>query len=285
MIPAPVTADSLPNGSHAGLSFRWVELESPDYLTYISRLRRIGCPETTVRDLITADLHAAYDAKRVAVLAGEPRKFWQHGFGSMEIPEVKAVNTAEAEVLARLLGAPDASVMAAASPGASPDTFKLGPGLSLKGSAIQSWWEDYTAQRQAILAGTEDRELTDQEQASLATLEQAKETNLNGRLTPKEREEFEMRNSPSAEIRRDSAGKSVGFVVTEREFRKLAGLRQDYDRYVEELEKAGGGNLEEAWQVLQGQVTGVLGSERAALLHNAEDPRFQQVWRQALAEN
>src|SRR6266436_7828684 len=36
--------------------FRWTQLESEDYRTYIARLRSIGCPEQTIRDLIIADI-------------------------------------------------------------------------------------------------------------------------------------------------------------------------------------------------------------------------------------
>ena len=37
-------------------SLRWAQLESEDYQTYIARLRGIGCPEQTIRDIIIADL-------------------------------------------------------------------------------------------------------------------------------------------------------------------------------------------------------------------------------------
>ena len=35
---------------------QWAQLESEDYKTYIARLRSIGCPEQTLRDIIIADL-------------------------------------------------------------------------------------------------------------------------------------------------------------------------------------------------------------------------------------
>src|SRR5438552_19039369 len=36
--------------------FRWSEIESADYATYITNLRRIGCPVKTIRDIILADV-------------------------------------------------------------------------------------------------------------------------------------------------------------------------------------------------------------------------------------
>jgi len=40
-------------------SFHWSQLESTDYATYIANLRAAGCPEQTIRDIISADLLAA----------------------------------------------------------------------------------------------------------------------------------------------------------------------------------------------------------------------------------
>ena len=48
--PAPgasLTAEAKP--------FHWSQIESPDYLTYVSNLRGIGCPEQAIRVLVTAD--------------------------------------------------------------------------------------------------------------------------------------------------------------------------------------------------------------------------------------
>ena len=36
--------------------FRWSQLESEDYRAYIGRLRSIGCPEQTIRDIVIADI-------------------------------------------------------------------------------------------------------------------------------------------------------------------------------------------------------------------------------------
>ncbi len=47
--------------------FDWSQIESADYRVYVANLRRIGCPEQTVRDIITADVHALY-APQIEVL-------------------------------------------------------------------------------------------------------------------------------------------------------------------------------------------------------------------------
>ena len=47
--------------------FRWRQLESEDYRTYIERLRSIGCPEQTIRDLVIADLDKLMAARLEAI--------------------------------------------------------------------------------------------------------------------------------------------------------------------------------------------------------------------------
>jgi len=41
-------------------AFQWRQLESTNYRTYVANLRGIGCPEQTVRDIISADVHCLY---------------------------------------------------------------------------------------------------------------------------------------------------------------------------------------------------------------------------------
>jgi hypothetical protein len=42
----------------------WAQLESSDYPNYIKNLRAIGCPEQTIRDIITADVGNLYKHRR-----------------------------------------------------------------------------------------------------------------------------------------------------------------------------------------------------------------------------
>ena len=60
--PALVTNVSLPPilGKTEPPPFRWGQLESPDYRTYVKNLREIGCPEATLRAIVTADVDAVF---------------------------------------------------------------------------------------------------------------------------------------------------------------------------------------------------------------------------------
>jgi hypothetical protein len=44
--------------------FHWSQLESSDYRIYIAKLRAIGCPPQTLRDIISADVDTLYTKKR-----------------------------------------------------------------------------------------------------------------------------------------------------------------------------------------------------------------------------
>lgn len=57
--------------------FRWSQLESEDYRAYIANLRGIGCPETTVRDLVVADVNNLFAARVKALVDGVTGRFWE----------------------------------------------------------------------------------------------------------------------------------------------------------------------------------------------------------------
>src|SRR6267143_1193334 len=58
--------------------FHWGQLESEDYRTYIARLRSIGCPEQTIRDIIIADLDKLF-APKISLASGHRKnlKYWE----------------------------------------------------------------------------------------------------------------------------------------------------------------------------------------------------------------
>ena len=70
--------------------FRWSQLESTNYRTYMANLRAIGCPEQTIRDIVTADVHALYAMRRNRLPPGA---------------DVHDLGFEEASLLASLLGA------------------------------------------------------------------------------------------------------------------------------------------------------------------------------------
>ena len=92
-------------------AFRWTQLESSDYRTYIANLRGIGCPEPTIRDIITADVDEAFFAARRDQLKREKTA------PALEA-DLQKLQQQEAALVASLLGEQPASsqIIAAESP-------------------------------------------------------------------------------------------------------------------------------------------------------------------------
>ncbi len=93
-------------------TFHWSEMESADYAEYVSNLRRIGCPQDTIRDILAADLNAVFDARARALADGPSRQFWEllldsekfEAIVSEKHRELTGLRTERDELLKSLLG-------------------------------------------------------------------------------------------------------------------------------------------------------------------------------------
>ena len=83
-------------------AFDWSQLESVDYRTYIANLRGIGCPEQTIRDIITADVAELY-ARRRTPLEDALRMGTQSERSTWEL-QLRTLQREEPAVLVALLG-------------------------------------------------------------------------------------------------------------------------------------------------------------------------------------
>ncbi len=91
------------------LRFRWEQLESADYRAFVANLRKVGCPEQTVRDIIVADVHNLYAPKCLELQAklsaqGESQRARQPDFGQALEADSQKLHDEEADVVATLLG-------------------------------------------------------------------------------------------------------------------------------------------------------------------------------------
>ena len=57
--------------------FRWAQLESEDFRTYVANLRAVRCPEWIIRDLVFHDLERLYQTREAA--QPSPDMFWKPG--------------------------------------------------------------------------------------------------------------------------------------------------------------------------------------------------------------
>jgi len=123
--PMPVTViKAIPQASNVAASqpiiqtveetkpFEWSQLESSDYRTYIKNLRAIGCPEPTLRAIVTADVDKLYSKRSQELeqkLDALENDSWSTQISSFDAQqtlkaELQKLPTEELDEIADLLG-------------------------------------------------------------------------------------------------------------------------------------------------------------------------------------
>lgn len=104
--------------------FRWSQLEAADYRVFIKNLRHIGCPEATVRAIVSADVHAAHHQRiqtlehELSDLADSPMSTQLAAFSSEQAlkDELQKLPGEETAEIADLLGTKPAPIAAVPEP-------------------------------------------------------------------------------------------------------------------------------------------------------------------------
>lgn len=141
--------------------FHWDQLRSDDLKRYRDNLRAIGCPETTVRDIIVAEINERFRARRAEIMAQLQPRFWDFALlGEAAIREqwgqpLAAISAERQGMIADVLGT------APALPGSStPDIADkpAGNGGLEPESEEASWLRSRESLWAAGLAGFEPTE-------------------------------------------------------------------------------------------------------------------------------
>ena len=77
LTPVPSTNAVKTNVIVRRLHFSWEDVESDDYAKYIGNLREIGCPESTIRDIIAADINQLYAKRQAAEIVTPDQQWWR----------------------------------------------------------------------------------------------------------------------------------------------------------------------------------------------------------------
>ena len=114
-------------------AFRWQQLEAPDFPTFVKNLRAIGCPEATIRDIISGELREIQQTKQQQV-AQSPQSRTAGGAAStprLMQAEFEQLQKEQERQLAVLLGPAAAgtagAVAASQTPAAGTSTGTSGP--------------------------------------------------------------------------------------------------------------------------------------------------------------
>ncbi|HLP75997.1 MAG TPA: LysM peptidoglycan-binding domain-containing protein [Candidatus Paceibacterota bacterium] len=223
--------------------FSWSEVESTDYPTYIANLRRIECPEQTIRDIIIADVNTLYSRRLATELVTAEQQWWRSEPDSniVRIASQKArtIDTERRALLANLLG-PNWE---------SGDLISLPrptkPGVMLDGPVLGVLPQDVKKAVEAISVRSQERlqeYLSKKGQidpvvaaAELAKLRQETRDQLASVLTPSQLEEYLLRYSQNANNLRAEMGTLKNFNATPDEFRSIFRATDSYDQQLLKL--------------------------------------------------
>ena len=209
-------------------AFQWSQLESTDYKIYIGNLRRIGCPEDIIRDLIRAEINRLYEPKYAALRPRREKDFWSlrgskvFASGRDEMRQMARLREEQRELLLELLGPDPASKSgSAAESEVLGQTYQFLP--KEKQSQVGEVLKSFSHQEEEISSRNHGL-LTSADRANLAVLESERNQQLAAILSPEELELYELHNSTLAEKLR---GDLMAFKPEEKEFRELYRIMKD----------------------------------------------------------
>ena len=215
------------------LHFSWEDVESDDYAKYIDNLREIGCPESTIRDIIVADVNQLYAKRQAAEIVTPDQQWWRSDPDpSVEKAANEALETLDKErreLLARLLG-PGWNTSQEQILGKVPLTGPVLGNLPKETKQAVRDLSDRANKRLQTLLESEGEDGTPVDPAALARLRKETREELARILTPAQLEEYLLRYSQNAAKLRSELR---GLNLTPDEFRKIFRARDPLDQQLQ----------------------------------------------------
>lgn len=267
--------------------FRWAQLESEDYKTYIARLRSVGCPEETIRDIIIADLDKLM-ASEIATAIGRRKdlRYWhpeeEEMLNDVDPSEAhrqqRQVEQRKQEIIRELVGADLAR-----------ERMKQSGQEDYYERRLKFLPEERRTQVRELLAkyddlesrvrpgGTEDlRPLSVAQRAHLRILQQQREDELAKILSPDEKKQFDLWLSPTANDIRHGL---YGMNASEQEFQAIYQARKAFEekwghREPDLMDAATREKMDADRGDMEGQIEQSLGAERYADYQRRQDDDF-----------
>ena len=286
--PAPAAAPAEPRmvrvESVTTNEFSWSNVESPDYRDYIAKLRSIGCPEETIRDIIIADVNKLY-AGRIAGLypAAKDFKFWAVDDQKKRNEErdrsqkQRELEKEKRALIKELLGVDYETEMARWSGRPEDTDWRYGFLSADRQAQLKTLNDHYRDLERAAWGdnGGNDPEA----RAKVMALRAEKEAKLAQLLGPQDYQEYQLRNSWTARNMRDSL---ASFQPSEDEFRKIFDLRKTFDDQFGFARDGGDDKAREqrqlAQQQIDEQIRATLGDARYKQYQLAQDERYRDLY-------
>ncbi len=268
-------------------NFTWDEIESSDFKTYIVNLRRIGCPEPTIRDIIVTEVNALFERRRALEIVTPEQQWWRAdpdpAVAKAAGEQLGALEKERRALLTELLGPNwDTSRI---SQLADFNLYLDGPVLGKlppeTKEAIRQIEANGAQRRHAYL--NSQREDKSPEARELARLRQENRAELSKVLNPTELEEYLLRYSYNAQNLREE---TRGLGISADEFRKIFRARDEIDQdiqlHFEGDDSASASARTELERKREAAVKEAIGPERYQLYRYVQDPLFRQA--QAVVE-
>jgi hypothetical protein len=207
----------------------WRAVESADYKQYIANLRAIGCPEETIRDIITADVNKLFEDRKRALRSTNTNRFeyWKPGmqmftkmFDEEKIKQQQALAKERRDLLTTLLGsAPEEKPdMAAAMMGGGAEMLETMLDFlpASKQTAAMEIEQKFAAKLMKEVGNVGGGDLDAMK--DMIKVQREKEAELAKVLTPQELEDYNLRMSQTSMMMRFQL---TSFDPNEQEFRDI----------------------------------------------------------------
>jgi len=283
--PAPAVAETTVVTNR----LEWKQLESEEYRDYIARLREIGCPEQTIRDIIIADLDKLFAPRAQALKSRRAEvKYWHpeeeelaNNIDHRELTrQERSLEKEKRLAMQELLGVD--LVRERLKQQGRDDYYerRLSFLPEEKRGSLRQVLEDFDEREQDILRKEEEGELLSAaEQAALKRLREEREAQVAGVLSPEEAQQYQLWLSPTANAVRQSV---YGMDASEEEFLKIYNLRHSFEQAwgAVDAELLGDDRrvqYEQSKAALESQLRFQLGEQRYWDLKRGEDPEFHHL--------
>jgi hypothetical protein len=285
--PAAATVTNIVNRTNVVVRrqyFTWSEVESDDYPTFIANLRDIGCPDSTIRDIIIADVNQLYAQKRATEVLTPDQQWWRSepdpAVAQAAAAKLQALETERRQLLTRLLGqgwetaaAPwsyESGVVALTG----PILGKLSPEQKEAVHQIATRAD----QKQRAYLNAEEKAGRSPDPTELARMRLSTRDELAKILSPEQLQEFLLRYSLSAKQIRNELS---GFEISPDEFKALFRLRAPLDHEIDLRYSTNDPDSVRRRQELEQQRSDAyvqaLGLEKIQTLLLQKDPAFRQT--------
>jgi hypothetical protein len=262
--------------------FDWSMVASTDLEIYVKNLRAIGCPKSTIRDIIVAEADQIFLKKLAEQLDPIRQGFWtilanwktQEKEVEQRVKGLEKIGDERDEMLTKLLGE-DYEAKPTFKPSERNDE-RLSFLPKEKQEQILALERDYNEWRNKLRKETNGKS-TPEQQRSIQEMAKQVEEKRKALMTAEEFEEYQLRSSPYTKFRRNPAAE--GF--TEEEIRKIAKVQMEYDQSQPKVEKSPESREDRDARnaAIEQQLKAALGEERYVDYKRSEDGAFQQVYR------